>query len=60
MTAYDNPKPVARDEADTSSTADHSTANPAATRAAQAFAKSPHMKVLNDIHQTRVARRAAR
>lgn len=59
MPAYDNVKPVATDETDTAMSA-HSATGPATTRAAQAFAASPQMKVLADIQAERVARRAMR
>lgn len=35
-------------------------ANPAVTRAAQAFVRSPQMKVLADIQQARIAKRSLR
>lgn len=59
MTAYDNIKPVAADDADSDQSA-HTTTNPAATRAAQAFVASPQMKVLADIQAARAAKRAVR
>lgn len=61
MTAYDNTRSVAIDEADADADKTvHSTTNPAATRAAQAFVASPQMKVLADIQAARAARRAVR
>lgn len=59
MTAYDNAQPVARDDGEQTSVA-HDTANPAATRAAQAFASSTQMKVLAEIERARAAKRASR
>lgn len=59
MTAYDNTKPVAIDEADADKSA-HTAASSAATRAAQAFVASPQMKVLADIQAARAAKRAVR
>lgn len=59
MTAYDNARPVGADEADMDQST-HTTTNAAATRAAQAFAASPQMKVLADIQAARAAKRATR
>lgn len=59
MSSLDSAKPIERDDSQLDSP-DHMTANPAATRAAQAFVGSPQMKVLADIQQARAAKRAAR
>lgn len=59
MTALDTVRPLAADDAQQEATP-HSAANPAATRAAQAFVTSPQMKVLADIQQARAAKRSLR
>lgn len=59
MSSLDSAKPFERDDCQQDSS-DHTTVNPAATRAAQAFVGSPQMKVLADIQQARAAKRAAR
>lgn len=59
MSSLEIAKPLERDDSPDDSSG-HTTANPVATRAAQAFAGSPQMKVLAEIQQARAAKRAAR
>lgn len=61
MTALKSARGLPHDAGgDSTPNEDHDTTNSAATSAAQAFVKSPQMKILAEIERARAAKRAAR